>query len=243
MTDLLGKLDLIPPQAPARPQERAHLSEEVAAYVRDLILSGHFHASEQLPIDRLAEGLDMSATPVREALLLLRGEGFVQFEPRRGFRVAPLAGRDIEDMFLVQAFVAGELAARAAKVAPPSLLSELRVVQDEMVQTNVESDPARFERLNFRFHQLINHSANSSKLAWLLGVCVRYAPRLFFSSIAGWHEASLRDHSLIIKALNQRDEEAARRAMAGHIEDAGRLLVSHLEQRGFWPEADDWKNA
>lgn len=64
---------------------RRQLSDEVADYVRELIMSGQVRHGEFLRLERVADDLGISVTPVREALLSLRGEGFVTLEPRRGF--------------------------------------------------------------------------------------------------------------------------------------------------------------
>jgi DNA-binding GntR family transcriptional regulator len=61
--------------------------------------------------EQLAAQLQISATPVREALMLLHSEGVVRWEPRRGFRVVPVTHRDVIDLFEVAAFI---VAARSA---------------------------------------------------------------------------------------------------------------------------------
>lgn len=223
--------------APAMPfaPRRVPLSEEIATYVRELIMSGQMGSHQPVNIDALARSLQTSATPVREALLLLTGEGFVQMEPRRGFAIARLTRGDVEDMFLAQSMVAGELAERAARVISQHLLDQITGLQEEMARDDASSqNREETEVLNFEFHRLINRAAESPKLSWLLTVVVRYVPRLFYSTIGGWHEASLRDHAAIIDALKEHDPEGARRAMAFHIRHAGELLATHLENQGFW---------
>src|ERR1700728_2398733 len=93
---------------------RRQLSDEVASYVRELIMSGHLQPGDFIRQERIADELELSATPVREGLLCLKGEGFVQLKPRRGFVVAPLSAADIRDLFTAQALLAGELVGRAA---------------------------------------------------------------------------------------------------------------------------------
>lgn len=221
----------VPAPSFARP---AHLSREIALYVRDLVMSGQLREKQQLNIDQLARDWGISTTPVREALLALKGEGFVEFEPRKGFRVAPLSRRDVEDLFLVQSNIAGELASRAALYATEAELQQIESLQQEMYRRAKRKATEDVEALNFQFHRVINHSAHSPKLSWLLGVVVNYMPRRFYSTIAGWPAASLRDHDAIILGLTKRDEKSARKAMSSHIEHAGTLLIAHLEESGFW---------
>ena len=93
---------------------RPQLSDEVAAHLRGLIMSGRMRPGERVRLEEMAEQLGVSITPVREALLTLRGEDMVELEPRRGYVVAPLSKQDILDVFTLQGDIAGELAARAA---------------------------------------------------------------------------------------------------------------------------------
>jgi DNA-binding GntR family transcriptional regulator len=104
------------PEFAARPQ----LSEDVARYVRRRIFDGAYRAGEYLRLDQLAGELGISATPVREALLNLRAEGLLVQQPRRGFMVLAVTARDIADVANVQAFIGGELAARAAGTSATS---------------------------------------------------------------------------------------------------------------------------
>src|SRR6201997_233606 len=102
---------------------RRQLSDEVASYVRELIMSGRLRSGEFIRQERIAEELQLSATPVREGLLSLKGEGFVELKPRRGFVVAPLSASDVRDLFTAQALLAGELVSRAtAKLGPEGLV-------------------------------------------------------------------------------------------------------------------------
>src|ERR1700730_12986054 len=93
---------------------RQQLSAEVASHVRELIMSGRLRPGEFIRQEQIAEELELSATPVREGLLTLKGEGFVQLKPRRGFVVAPLSAADVRDLFTAQELLAGELVYRAA---------------------------------------------------------------------------------------------------------------------------------
>lgn len=213
---------------------RRQLSDEVAGYVRELIMSGRVRSGEFLRLERIAADLGISVTPVREALLSLRGEGFVTLEPRRGFMPAPLTRQDVQDLFEAQAYFAGELAARAAGKITEAELASLDRTQALLEQAAAAHDAEGVERANHQFHRVINLCAGSPKTAWLLQLVVRYAPRRFYSGIRGWPQASVDDHHLVLAALRAGDADAARQAMRAHIRHAGTLLVVHLEGRGFW---------
>lgn len=225
---------------------RAQLSDEASSHIRDMIVSGQLPSGSYIRLDRMADLLDMSATPVREALVLLRGEGFVQLEPHRGFVVAPLSKEDVLDLFWVQSNLAGELAARAAANITDTDVSELRTLQKELEAAADRGASDEIERLNFLVHRRINLLADSPKLAWFLRMATRYVPRRFWGTIEGWAHASVADHAAILDGLEARDRERVRGAMQEHIMHAGTLPVAHLQKgamaRSWTPQrngADD----
>jgi DNA-binding GntR family transcriptional regulator len=219
-----------------RRRSRPQLSDEASAYIRELIMTGQLRPGEFIRIDHVARDLSVSITPVREGLLALRGEGFVQLEPRRGFVVAPLSTHDVRDIFRAQSLLAGELAARAAERIDQERLAQLRELQDALTAAAADGEPARMEALNHAFHRLVNRTAAAPKIAWLLSVGARYVPRRFYATINGWPDASVRDHSAILAALATRDPDAARESMTRHVQHAGELLATHLEQAEAGPD-------
>ncbi len=214
------------------------MSEGVSAYLRDVILSGQMRAGEPLRVEHLAERLDTSVTPIRESLVELLAEGFVERVPRRGYAVGRLSRSDIEDMFAAQAMIAGELAARAAVAIDADSMATLKKTQAELETASDDSDFAAMEESNHRFHRIINTVADSPKLAWFAQRISHYAPRWTWQLIDGWPAASVSDHGPILVALDDRDAEAAREAMDRHIRNSGQLLADHLEAGGLEPGED-----
>jgi DNA-binding GntR family transcriptional regulator len=220
------------------PRRRRQLSQEVADYLRDAIMAAQLTSGEFIRPERIATDLEMSATPVREALVTLEREGFLIWEPRRGFRVADISSQDVQDLFNVQAFIAGELAARAAHRLTASNLDELGVLQEKLEQASVVNDIDAVEEYNHNFHRIINQAGDSPGLARLLSLVVNYVPYRFFGSVAGWTQASVVDHAEILRALRSRDAEAARLAAVMHIRHAGSLLGDHFQPRDQSTSAD-----
>lgn len=205
------------------------LSEKVAAYVREGIMVGELRAGEYVRTEHLAKELGISPTPVREALMLLGSEGSVRWEPRRGYRVVPLTPQDVSDLFNVQAFIAGELAARAATHLTEEDLDHLDELQSKLERAERDGDIDLVDALNHQVHRTINKSSASTRMATLLQVTVNYVPLRYFAAVEGWAEASAHDHTPIFAALRAHDPEAARKAMVAHIEHIGGLLVKHLK--------------
>lgn len=213
------------------------MSQEAADHLRELIISGQLRSGSFVRPESIAEELAISTTPVREGMLALEGEGFLKLEPRRGFVVAPLSGKDICDVFRAQALLAGELAARAASVMDEQMIAHLEEIQVELERAARRRLLDDVERLNFEFHRFINKAANAPKIGWFLRATIRYAPRLYYPVIGGWLEATVRDHRLMLDALKAGDAEAARACMSDHVESAGRLLAVHMDDATSLPPA------
>lgn len=213
------------------PRSRPQLGDEAASYIRDQITSGTLPAGAHVRPEAVAASIGISSTPAREALQALRAEGFLELAPRRGFIVALITGADIRDMFLVQSMVAGELAARAAKNTNGELATQLRKLHAELIAAEERHDLTGLEEWNHQFHRAINIAADSPRLAWVIQLVSRYAPRRFYASIEGWPETTIQDHSDLLDAVVSGDAEKARSEMVAHMNRAGEQLAQHIDAR------------
>ena len=211
---------------------RPQLSDDVARLIRARIFDGTYAAGAYIRLELLAAELGISVTPVREALFALRAEGLIDQQPRRGFRVLPVTGRDVTDVANVQAHVGGELAARAAVRITDEQVHELAEIQASLEQAYAGDDHERTVRLNHEFHRAINVAAGSPKLAQMMSQITRYAPEAVFPAIDGWPKQSMKDHRRILSALSVHDENRARVAMSDHLAAGAVPLIDHLVARG-----------
>jgi DNA-binding GntR family transcriptional regulator len=217
-----------------RVSRRQQLPEEVASYVRELIISAQVEPGEFLRIERIAEQLGVSNTPVREGLLALRSEGFVQLVPRRGFVVAPFTRQDVQDLFWAQAQLAQRLAARAAKKITPERVARLEANLEEFQAAATADDEERIAGLGHAFHREINLAADSLRLALLLGSVVNHLPNRFYASIEAQAAATSDEHPQLVEALREHDERKAQVLMEHHILGGADHLIEILEERGLW---------
>lgn len=218
---------------------RENLSSEVASHLRDLIVAGEVAVGTPLRVGELAKAFGVSLTPMREALISLQREGIVALQPRRGFSVAPLSRGDLEDLFDLQAYVAGRLAARAAARLSDEDLQILDQLQANNEDAAARRDLDMLERYNYELHRYINRAAQADKLTWMLRLLVRYVPRKFYGSVDTWREPSPHFHRSILSALHEHDAALAEEWMRAHILHAGKSLMSHLEQVGHFDSLNE----
>jgi DNA-binding GntR family transcriptional regulator len=222
------------PPANGRHPKRPQLPEEVATYVRGLIISGAVQPGEFLRMEPIAEAVGVSNTPVREGLLTLRSEGFLRLVPRRGFVVAPFSQQDVHDLFWAPAQLAGELAARAAEKITPEQMERLLDVHTRHEQAMADGDLELVSDLGHSFHREINRAADSYRLALLLNSIVKQLPSRFYVRIEGHVATTGKHHRRLVTAMRKHDAEKARAIMEEHVLEGARSLIDTLEERGVF---------
>lgn len=219
-------------------KRREQLSEEVAGHLRAAIMSGALRPGTFIRLDETAAQLGVSITPVREALLTLRGEGMVQLEPHRGHVVVPLNRNDIEDIFWLQATIAKELAAAAAERIGAEQIDELEALNEDLAAAVEAGDVEAVVYAEFDFHRAFNHASGRIKLAWFLLHAARYTPARIYAADPAWGAETVAHHSKLIAALRARDVAGVVELAEWQFTDGGRRLTELLEQSGIWDSPD-----
>lgn len=221
---------------PARQLKRRSLSEEVAETLRDMIMVGELRPEQRVTQDELAGTLGVSTMPVREGLLKLAHEGLVEASPNRSFRIVRNTREDISDIYWMHAVLAGELTARACRRqdVSPQLVERLKAHEDALVAATAAGDTAAMEAANWSFHREINRAAGAPRLLLMLRSTLRHIPHHFYALVEGWPPVSRSGHEAIIAAFERHDPDAARSAAIKHVEEAGRLIVAHFSDTGYW---------
>ena len=151
------------------------LAEDAADRIREQILAGGFRQGEHLVEARIAEQLNVSRGPVREALKLLRAEGLVEEEPRRGTFVARLDGADVREIYQVRAAVEGQAAKILASSRPAAELEEMRSFAAAIDRAIAAGDVAEVSRADLAFHEALCRLSGNARLAEVFN---RYVPVL-----------------------------------------------------------------
>lgn len=210
---------------------RGGLAEDIVSYVRGQILSGQLKPGEKVDQEAIADALDVSRSPIREALIILGQEGLLDVTPRRGAFVANLSREDVIDHYELFGLISGRVAAMAADQMTADCLADLQAVHDQFAAASADEH----SKLNDEFHRLINNAA-PRRTRWLLRHLERSIPEGFYGTTPGWTERAVTDHQSIMDAISQRDSSSARQAMEEHLHAAGVAAVHALEGQGFWEE-------
>ena len=199
-------------------------------------MSGTLRPGTFIRLDETAAELGVSVTPVREALLKLRGEGMVQLEPHRGHVVLPLTRQDIEDIFWLQATIARELATTATDRISDLEIDELDRINNAMAVAVGSGDAEAIAAIEFSFHRVFNQASRRIKLAWFLLNAARYMPAQIYAADPQWGMATVENHRQVIAALRRRDTAAVVEHTVWQFTDAARRLTETLDRNGIFSE-------
>ena len=197
-------------------------------------MSGALRPGTFIRLDETAAELGVSVTPVREALLKLRGEGMVQLEPHRGHVVLPLSRQDIQDIFWLQATIARELAAAATDHIADGEIDELDRINTALGAAVGTSDADTIAGIEFAFHRVFNQASGRIKLAWFLLNAARYMPVLVYAADPEWGVAAVRNHRQLIAALRRRDAAAVIEHAVWQFTDAAQRLTEMRNRAGVF---------
>ncbi|MGB5933500.1 MAG: GntR family transcriptional regulator [Anaerolineae bacterium] len=208
------------------------LADWVTASLREAILDGYFEPGEKLYQDRIAEELEVSRTPVREALRRLESEGFIEIRPHYGAFIADLSRQDIREVYEMRKLLEAEVVRQVTAVIPKSVLDELdRSLTEAETQLDTGDITKHFES-DIHLHETIASFVESRLLMETLDSLTNRVSivRRFAQSKPGPHLIeSLKEHRAILQAMRKRDPEQAAKLMRGHLEHSSRRIQELAE--------------
>lgn len=205
--------------------------DHVRERLRAAILAGDLAPGTRLSVPELARHLQVSRSPVREAVLLLVGEGLAVEHSRRGVEVARLGLADLLELYDLRAALDSLAAGLAASRMSGTDLAALRGVLDAQGAA-ATLDPRGFRELDARFHQIIVQTCGNARLtrhAELLAREMRLAGPLLLNTVPHLR-LSHEEHRTIEAALRQRDAPAAEQAMRAHLTRVAQAVRTHHAQ-------------
>ncbi|MFT3900428.1 MAG: GntR family transcriptional regulator [Gordonia sp. (in: high G+C Gram-positive bacteria)] len=215
-------------------RRRPQLSEEVAAAIRHRIMTGDFRPGDFIRMDETAAELGVSVTPVREALLTLRGEGMVNLAPHRGYVVADLSPTDVEDIFWLQSQIAVKIALRTADAITPADLDALTACTDRLRRAVDAGDVDEIVDAEFDFHRTHNRISSSGKLAWFLLNATHYTPHRLYAADPEWGAVAVDSHTRLVEAYRTGDRPAIAEQVQRQFDDGAQRLTKRLADAGIW---------
>ena len=246
------------------PLTTASVADQTVDVLEHAIVTGQLEPGERYTAEGIASLLDLqvSRTPVREALLRLSEAGYVVVEPKRGFRVIKRNAHDIEELFQLRLMLEVPATYVAAHPSAMMNLTKLRAEFDVMANiaqfaekrprnnTTEAPDPSsqeldlKFVQADTRFHERILKAAGNKRLVHDVrklrsGITALGAWRLSQARIGGLIQVQ-REHKALLTAISRHDQAAAATAMYKHLVKTGSELMLQLEREGQGTYNREW---
>jgi DNA-binding GntR family transcriptional regulator len=215
---------------------RNSLTERAYTEIRRRILENELSAGTQVLEQELAEMLEMSRTPVREAMVRLADEGMVEVRPRHGMRVLPISADDMREIYDVLTALESMAAERvAARGVSPEELRALKQAVADMDAALAVDDLRTWAAADERFHLLLVEYCDNERLRALVSGYwdQSHRVRLVTLGLRPKPVDSNKDHAAVVDAIARGDAVAARRLHRQHRVRSGETLVNLLKTHGL----------
>ncbi len=215
-----------------RPVTRDNLTARVYAELREALSEGRFLPGHRFKIRELAAALDVSETPVREALMQLVRERGLDMHAGRSITVARLSLAQYLELRTIRLQLEGLAAETATARLTDAEIRDLGQVHGRLIAAEKAQDWREAVRANWLFHHTIYQAAGMPELLTLIeGIWLRNGPLLNLlyphahPTYAGRHQ-----HLNVLDALRRRQPARVRAAIQADMIEGGALLVKLLER-------------
>lgn len=198
--------------------------EQVADYLREGIISGLYPRGSRLKQAEIAEKLQLSITPVREALKLLEAEGYVSGDSYRGARVVPFDIGASGEILQLRLLLEAQLVRGAVERVTAQDIVELRELGRDFGRAFESGDRAAARGINYRFHRRLYDVAQMPQTLHFVQILWARYPFDVINAAVDRGPAAVQEHDEILQALTDGDITGATLAMRRHIESGWSVL-------------------
>jgi len=210
---------------------RSSLTHQVYRTLRDRLMSGRFQPGQRLKIGELAADLNVSETPVREAILLLTNDGAIEMKAGYYFLTRRLSLAEYMEIRRLRLMLEPVAAVEALPHVDEACIAELEHIHATLIRAEKVKDYPQAVQSNFDFHFALYRRSGMSQLTDILerlwiqaGPLLNYLYPHGHPTYRGEHQ-----HQRIITALKQGDANALATAVEQDLIEGGERFVAYLE--------------
>jgi DNA-binding GntR family transcriptional regulator len=205
--------------------------EAVLGEIRRAIMTRKLKPGERVRQEELAERLNVSRVPVREALKVLEAEGQVTYQAHRGYTVVALSLEELEEIYLARRLLETEMTRSAVSRMSAELIEHLEMLAIRMDESAKAGDIAGYAEANWDFHFSLFERAGLSKIYRIVEVLWRMSEAYRVAIFdAAWLKRAGRDHRSILDACRTKDVAGAVAAQNEHRSNALESIIAILEK-------------
>jgi DNA-binding GntR family transcriptional regulator len=213
---------------------REALPDRIYAALKHRILTCRLLPGQRLIEKELCAEMNISRTPLREALNRLGLEGLITLEPYKGYEVTSLTLDDIRDLSEVRTIVESETTALAAQRATQEEIENLAEMASLQYTPGNRATYENYLRENSAFHLALARCSHNRRLELIVASVIDQIQRpLYMGLDVGLDaEEATAEHMVIVDAIRNRDSRLARRLMRDQIAEAEKRMIAALTPLG-----------
>lgn len=211
--------------------EKKPLRDVIYSELVDDILQGRINSGEKLVESELAKRFSVSRTPIRETLLHLEKEGYIEHIKNVGATVRKISPQKVGEIFRVIAILESEAAEMVAEAGVSQTeIRNLRRLHDEMSNVANAKDFIEYNHLNIQFHQFFLNRCNNTTIASIAKDLRNKMYRMVSEglSLPMNVDKYIDSHHQVIEALVAKKPKIVHRLMKAHIIEASKALVEMM---------------
>lgn len=208
------------------------MKEQVYAYVREAIISGRLKPGERIPEVELAAELNVSRSPIRDALNELAGEGLVETIPNKGVSVRRISEKEVDEIYDIRLLFERYAIEQAVRLAGGEQIGLLREVMAKLEECMAQNDVHGYCKADEEFHHaLICLSGNGTAIRIMSMMSSLLHPfRVLALSGRERFVRSLEEHRGILLGIEERDLAKALESATTHLELASEEVRQQLRE-------------
>lgn len=192
------------------------LKDHVYNHIKNLIDTGSLNKEDKIVEQQIADELGVSRTPVREALLQLASDGYLENVPRKGFKIKELTEKEQEDIYQVIGLLDGEAASLAIDYLTEEDFQQMQFLMDAMdIAIKNEMFP-KYNQLQKEFHDVYTNKCSNQKLIETIEQLKRYLLNSDYTvqkneNLSALLHAANNEHKQIVAYLKEKQKDTVQK--------------------------------
>ena len=202
------------------------LSQKVYHVLKNAIVRGDFAPNSKLVLTKIAKSLEVSNTPIREAINKLVSEGLIKIIPNKGIIVKEININDFQESLQVRTFLDGLIGKLASKKITDKEIGKMMKIIKKMENCVKKDDRLTYNDLDIKFHDFLLNVSGNNKLKEIYNNLINQGNRLRLRTlkIPDRMGKSLKEHREIALEIKKRNPDEANRVSQKHIKSISKSI-------------------
>ena len=212
--------------------DNTNLRDQTYDIIKNMIILREIEPGKKINEEHIAREIQVSRTPIREALCRLENEGIVTIIPRRGAFVSDLTETNVREILLIREVLEGLVVRLAVENMDAKTLEKLRKAIEKVSSISEEDrDLINYTRSEVDFHSILLSASNNQMLKNMMDMVNAHLQiiRLRTVVIPERAQNTVKEHQQILKAIEKGDADSAEELMRKHVRSVREVALKNIE--------------